>query len=272
MADKRDWNHIAEEASREIDAAPLGGREAALEANAGRWKIKPPTLRTYLLASRFLKSLPADVADAAKAMPAIALETAARWHAYDPVGALSAMKTFHSIRSLARAEFAARRAKGSESITQKMRRYGETIKDQLHLLTDLWPDRPPCPIRECRASEMHDRSGKADFMVEHWERRSSDAMAVVVVGPYSVASAYDGRAADWCLRALGLTYFHDHVALLLPRGARAEAFVEFLARTPEAHKHVQLVEEREDATDAGGGQRGGIRRRTTNEPVRRGRG
>ena len=249
----RDWQRIANEANDEISLAPQGRKEALLGEIAERLDIGVQTLRTYLLADRFVRSLPQPSRSEAGKLPAIALETAARWSRHDPAGAARAISEYaagkSSIRSLARAEVAARRAGGVLSSAQQRQNYKAVLSRKLHQLELVWPADPKDRLQDCVQTDDEDPSGQADFMAEvvfddlTRIRRTGRFIAVVVVGPYSVHRAYDGKAVDWCLRTLGLTFFHDQIALILPQGAPFEAFVEFLARTPSADKHIQLLQE-----------------------------
>jgi hypothetical protein len=272
----RDWLQIADEAAEEIGQAPHGRKESLLAAIADRLDIGVPTLRTYLLAGRFVRSLSPQLRSDAAKMPAIAVETTARWSRYDPAGAAQAISEYAagrlSIRSLARAETAARRAGGVLSATQERRNFKAAISRELRRLVPVWPLEPHCPLQECIKVDAEDPSGEVDFMAQKmfWGMeempKGGELVAVLVVGPYSVQQAYDSKATDWCLRALGLTFFnHKHIALVLPQGAPSEAFVEFLARTPSADKYVQLLQ---DSGPAARSAARGIRRTPKAEPGR----
>lgn len=242
---QRDWQRIAEQAAEEISKAPQGRKEAVLANIASRLDIGAQTLRTYLLAYRFTVSLPADLRRAAAGMPAIAVEIAARWSAYDAEGAGAAIKAYaagkHSIRTFARAETAARRSSGAMTGKQHERTYRDMVAGRIKRLKTICPASPHVRMRQCWFSGLGDPSGKADFVMQFRPGKKDSTVAVLVVGPYSVPHAYDGRAIEWCLRALGLTYFHRYVALVLPPDAPSDGFEDFLAHAPSAEALIQLV-------------------------------
>jgi hypothetical protein len=72
-------------------------------------------------------------------------------------------------------------------------------------------------------------SGKGDLIKPlrfRKERiRPGKSCGIVIAGPYTLRDLYKSRAIDWCLRALGLTFFHDHVAVLLPGSVARRPFV-----------------------------------------------
>jgi hypothetical protein len=94
-------------------------------------------------------------------------------------------------------------------------------------------------LRRCgvvpEESRPKDPSRKVNFFAAD---RAGRAVAVLVVGPYGMPSAYAECTTDWCLRAQGLVRLHGLVALVLPKDARPEPYTGYLAEVQEVRVAV----------------------------------
>ncbi len=250
---KRDWRALAAAAMPGIDAARQGEREAALAAAAETAAVKPQTLRTYLKAARFEATLDDELRQVTRHIPPIALEAAARWYARDPEAAGKAMRGYaqggYQVHQFIKAEQAARPSEdaGLRPLGRRKSDYRRALLTRLGGLERLWPD----PERYAFASTpivdeaAADASGVADLLLIC---DGATSLAILIVGPYSEPRHYTARAAEWVLRALGLAYYHEKTALILPpeAGAASERYVRLLKavsreRLPEVRYRVELL-------------------------------
>jgi hypothetical protein len=239
---KRDWRALAWAAAATLDAAQPGGREAALAAAAQLASVRPQTLRTYVAAARFEATLGAALRAAARHMPPIALETAARWYARDPEGAAKAMLSYdehYSVRTFAEAEFNARppQDRAGRLAGRRKRDYRAQLIPRLEHLEELWPKLPSPDPRRYALLEDKDNSKNSDSapfsdLMLRCEN-NGHKVAALIVGPYREPRIYRARAFDWILRILGLSFYHKQVALILPPAVKAEG---------EAKRYVGLLE------------------------------
>jgi hypothetical protein len=260
------WKDVAELCVEEIAAAARGKREAAFDRAIERLaKLTPPvilkkqTLRTAMLAYRFVKRVEADDVALAKilhGMPAIAVETVARWYARDKKSAGDSARQFaagnHTIRSLAAAENKSRPKSGSLYGVALKSRYQKLILERMPSLDVVWtrPDsgitirsvlnwkkdkviQSDVPVSATGTMTVNMRRNPASLSERPTEFLSDLLCAVLIVGPYSSTDLYELRAGEWCLRALGLTFFHTMVALVLPDGDAHGRFRTILERSAE---------------------------------------
>ena len=149
-------------------------------------------------------------------------------------------------------------------------RFRDYVVEHIHNFETVWPTRPLDRIQDASvlvkddpenkaapAKMKADPSGNADFVMRMDLHEKAPTIAVLIVGPYRSDYLYQGRAEDWCLRALGLSFFHSSVALVLPRGVEFEKFVAFLEKVRNAHERIQIVRE---AKAPDGRRRGGVHR------------
>ena len=73
---------------------------------------------------------------------------------------------------------------------------------------------------------------------------NGSTVAALIAGPYGEPRIYRARAADWCLRVLGLTYYHEQVALILPPEVKAEGEVKRYVGLLEAADRSRTLEAR----------------------------
>jgi hypothetical protein len=258
-----DWRSVAAQAERMIADEPRGHRVAGVVEAARRLEVGVQTLRRFLFAHRFLMELPVDVRRVAASMPAVAVATAARWHAHNPAGALDAIRDYaekkYDVRTFVDAEAAVSSARRSAVGARLANAYAKEIE---HRLGDgsfemLWPPDGDWENVGGRIPMRADLSGKVDFFAAS---QRGDPMAVLVVGPYATPQMYTERAVDWCLRAVGLCALHRRVALVLPERSYGAGFVRFLDSMPEgAARNVELLRDTLAAGEAP--HRGGRRPR-----------
>jgi hypothetical protein len=228
---KRDWQRTAEVARRRLDRAPKDGREAELRKAAEAAGVKRQTLRTYLIAARFLRSLPIALSERASEMPAFALETAARWQAHDRKGAMEALGRYldgrySSARAFARDEAQNRSVEKFAPSRRQSRNYPAVVRSRLDALRPVWPHDPP--IFDLRGGDVVEEpllpepTGMADFLVTPRGLRG-EPVAVVVARP---TPRHGVR--EWTLWALGIAAYGWRVALVVP-GDDALEFAEFLS-------------------------------------------
>jgi len=241
----RDWMAIAEKAATMIGDPAQGEKETALDAASAELKVSPKSLRSYLVARGFVELLEESARVQAMAMPAAAVEVIARWQRHDPKGALCAIDMYargqHTVRSLLAAEAAARPPRSGLGGRRLELVYRDEIEGRLGELQPVWPrSSRPLYFSDDKTAALPNPSGKADLVRPLRYRKEGPAVgksgcAIIIVGPYTAVELYKRRAADWCLRALGLTYFHDHVALVLPGSVARRAFIAVLetAKVPQ---------------------------------------
>jgi hypothetical protein len=239
------WIDIARFCAELPRDAPEASREAALEGALAQIKIRWPalkiakqTLRTALLAMRFvdeIKTSDVEYARILERLPAITVETLARWHRYDTRAAKRAAEAYaaggYSVRSLQEAEKAARRGLSGEQRGLAARsRFEERWLASMTKLRVVrpaatvvgWtvkktkPEADPATPRAVLTKinafgrltiEQINSSGRA-------VTRSIDC-AVVLAGPYADDDVAVSRQTDWMLRALGLTFYFPTVALVV---------------------------------------------------------
>jgi hypothetical protein len=254
------WVDIAEFCSEAVASAAHGEREAALDKAVALLRKQSPTieiakqtLRTALLAHRFVNTLESSDATFARLlrkMPAAAVETIARWHRRDPKQAEAAAQRYadggHSLRSLIEAESKSRSPRQALSGVAEKMRYAESafkrlttfqvsaaassaggvIESVLGWKQDETIENLPGGVAATGIMTVLLRTDDSGGLVERDIR-----CAVLVVGPYSTPEQYGLRADEWCLRALGLTFFYPMVALVLPEAEASGRFGLMLARS-----------------------------------------
>jgi hypothetical protein len=268
------WSEIAAAAERMLASADQGEKEKLLSRHAKSVGKNIQTLRAYLLAWRFVDTL--DRSDRAKAlgMPVASVEVIARWHAHDPGKAIEVLRGYdpakNSVRTVRKEEASARSRHRGASGRQRASRFRDYVVEHIHNFETVWPARPLYRIQDASvlvkddpenkaapAKMKADPSGKADFVMRMDLHEKAPTIAVLIVGPYTSDYLYQGRAEDWCLRALGLSFFHSRVALVLPRGVAFEKFAAFLEKARDANERIQIVRE---AKAPDGPRRGGVLR------------
>jgi hypothetical protein len=246
----RGWMDIAQRAAAMIGDPSQGGKETALNTACSELNVPAKTLRSYLLAWRFIESLQGNVRVNAAAMPAAAIEIIVRWQRHDPAGAMRAVDMYapekHTVRSLRGAEAAARPRRPGLGGRRLELVYRDEIESRLGALQAVWPRSSwPLDLGDDKAVTLPNPSGKADLVrpLRYWKERSrpGKSCAIVIVGPYTLKDLYRSRAMDWCLRALGLTFFHDHVALVLPGSVARRPFIAVLEAAPASRSRITLL-------------------------------
>jgi hypothetical protein len=250
MSEKH-WSEIAAAAEQALDAVDRGQKEETLKHEAKTSGKQIKTLWMYLAAWRFVK--PLAVSDRSKALklPVASLEVLARWNEYDGAKVLQILRGYdpekHSVRKLRKQEQAARSPE--KSATPK-RQYCEYVKNHIFEFEEVWPyksqlfasfrkeieySKDEGLVVDFKPQLVKDNpSGKADFLMRMRVGRDPEVVvAVLIVGPYTSGYLYQGRASDWCLRALGLATFHQPVVLILPRGADPRNYIKFLEKVPD---------------------------------------
>jgi hypothetical protein len=246
----RDWMDIAQRAAAMIGDPSQGGKETALNSACSELNVPAKTLRSYLLAWRFIGSLEGNVRVNAEAMPAAAIEIIARWKRHDPAGAMRAIGIYalenHTVRSLRGAEAAARPQRPGLGGRRLELVYRDEIESRLVRLQAIWPrSHSPLYFGDDKKVALPNPSGKADLVkpLRYWKERNrpGKSCAIVIVGPYTLRDLYRSRAMDWSLRALGLTFFHDHVALVLPGGVARRPYVAILETAIASRSRITLL-------------------------------
>lgn len=246
----RDWMDIARRASEMIGDPGQGDKEASLNTACADLNVPPKTLRSYLAAWRFVESLQGSLRSKGAAMPAAALEIIIRWQRHDPAGATRALDIYalenYTVRSLRGAEAAARPRRPGLDGRRLELVYRDEIESRLGALQAVWPrSSTPLHLVDDKTVALPDPSGKADLVkpLRYWKERNrpGKSCAIVIVGPYTLRDLYRSRAMDWCLRALGLTFFHDHVALVLPGGVARRPYVAVLETAEASRSRITLL-------------------------------
>jgi hypothetical protein len=252
MQTVRHWSEIGASAIELIDRTPQGRKEAELALEAEASGLRLPTLRTYIFAARFVGRL--DSSDRAKALslPVASVEVIARWHAHDPESALSILRNYDlqtdSVRKIREKERTAKSRARAEGGKLREDAYREFAIRSLHRFNREWPaGQSMYPIFESQrdlAAKSETDEGLADFVV-WYDARKTVRIAGLIVGPYRSEYLYTGRAVEWCLRALALTYFYDAVALVLPQNAKPSPYLSFLKSVPGtvAAQKVEVLRE-----------------------------
>lgn len=253
---------IAAWAGSAIAGAPHGAREQVIGDLSERAGLRPQTLRTYLLAYRFAAGQAKDVQERLGRMPAIAVETIARWYRSDPEAALQATLDYarglYTIRKLRSAELASRRPGRVLAGREREREYRRSLLAPGRRVEAIWCSRAclfTANAVRWPALDFHpdqtlfpsatNVTGKADLFatISPWSghRAPQYCCAVMIVGPYARADHYYQRAMDWCLRAIGLAHFHDMAALLLPPQADCDEYIAILQSAPELARRLLLL-------------------------------
>jgi hypothetical protein len=74
-------------------------------------------------------------------------------------------------------------------------------------------------------------------------------VGLFLVGPYADAASERGRVADWCLRGLGATFYHELVALVVPHDAEISRYKALLETKGEPRsKCLMILRERKPKT------------------------
>lgn len=201
------WYEIASQLTEQLDKAQRGSRESVLEEFAQTVALARQTVRTYGLAYRFLNGLPREHADLRERLTratAIGVEIIARWYRRDPEAALAAADLLASgamtIKALNEAEG---RSRPTATVSKLKGSRATIVKNLLTL------DR-------FRGVTTVDRTRKVDVFARTTE---GDWIPMMLVGPYSAAGLYAGKANDWWLKAVGLQFFYRSVGLLIPCNA-----------------------------------------------------
>jgi hypothetical protein len=246
----RDWMDIARRAAAMIGEPSQGEKEAVLSASCSELKVPAKSLRSYLAAWRFVESLQGKVRLNAAVMPAAAIEIIVRWQRHDAAGAMRAVEMYaaekYTVRSLRAAEAAARPRRPGLGGRRLELVYRDEIESRLFSLQAVWPpSHSPLDFGDDKTAVLPNPSGKADLVVplRFWKERNrpGKSCAIVIVGPYTLKDLYRSRAMDWCLRALGLTFFHDHVALVLPGSVARRPFVAVLEAATASRSRITLL-------------------------------
>jgi len=268
------WSEIAAAAERMLASADQGEKEKLLSRHAKSVGKNIQTLRAYLLAWRFVDTLGRSDRAKALGMPVASVEVIARWHAHDPGKAIEVLRGYdpakNSVRTVRKEEASARSRHRGASGRRRASRFRDYVVEHIHDFETVWPAEPRYRIQDTRflvkddpedkavkAQKKADPSGKADFVARIHRDDIASTIAVLIVGPYTSDYLYQGRAEDWCLRALGLSFFHPRVTLVLPRGVEFEKFAAFLEKARDARDRIQIVREAKVPDEP---RRGGIHR------------
>lgn len=238
-----DWKKRAAAARQTVRLAKRGARSTALQG-AVATDQNENTLRREIFALDFLdevrKSHPALRRQLDKLSFSL-VELLARWSAFDPDRAIEAaaeaVEGGYTVKTLTKAIGDARKGNAAaltahsyrEDIEEEVTRVIRSALDGDVWKNELNPSEEPADraidFRYCRNRSL-ERSG------------ASESIAAVIVGPYSDPSLYRKRERDWLLKAFGLSFFYDHVVLLLDEG---ESYRQSLQ---ELQKHLSARYER----------------------------
>jgi hypothetical protein len=216
-----EWGQCARVAVRELNQAPHGTRDAVLRRVAKEFGLKDPnSVRRAIHAQGFLEVLQKHHREAYQAVaiaPLSVVERLSRWYRFDTDGALKAAQGWaqgkHTVRSIVEAMNAARpqgfaeAAKGAAQAAIIARIGGKLTGAELN-------------FKDSEGDACVDyrflRIGSADGRPE--------SIAGLIVGPYQDHSLYRKRRQDWALRAFGLAWRYDWVALMMPIEEELEVF------------------------------------------------
>lgn len=210
-----DWKTRAARARDEVNSARHGEKDVALLRWAQGKDIN--TLRRAIFALNYLDALAETAPRLRKDLddaPLSQIELLARWHGFDPKGAMTAAreaaKGAYSVATLSKALSNARSKAGVEADprsyrenvgSQALSAIQRTLGGSISLDVTKGPDDPPVDFRYLRKAGNPPRF---------------ETIAGVIVGPYSERKVYHKRRLDWLYKAFGLAWFYHHVALLLP--------------------------------------------------------
>lgn len=219
------WHTLATQLARRLDDTPPKRREAALVEFALESGLSPYTVRSYLVATRFLERLARHDADLALALsnaPAVAVLTISRWHAHDSRGALEAARVLaeggHTIRSIALAERAARSGVPMTQKGQWLKRWvGRKCEYQLgHGKVILGGTLSEPSLNERKLLKLDLIAGE-----------DATKIACIIAGPYANPQQYTDRVVDLMLKLFGLATFVERVALILPSNCDPQIFLDW---------------------------------------------
>lgn len=183
------------------------------------------TVRRAIFALTYLDDLQrthAELFEGVRLAPLSVVEALARLHRLEPLEARRAAKEWtegrSSLEALRRAANSARPAGLAGSSGQFLeeefrKRAEEAVRSAVQEVTGEvvstghvnYKDTPESPA--------------LDFLYSTTPKSSlskSQAIAVLIVGPYQNKTLYRKRRFDWMLRAFGLAWSYDHVLLVLP--------------------------------------------------------
>jgi hypothetical protein len=230
---RRNWRKEAQTAVDELKSSKYGERETTLRLLARRLGYKsddPSSLRRGIAAHEFLERLrqshPLEY-DELQDVPLSVAELIARWHAADPVRALSAARgwvrgteTVQSIRDAM--EESIPKGHGGLVGAASERAYRAAALEQV---TSVVQTLTNSRIESSSIRRRDPASGmKYDFMFEISGANGKERVAVLVVGPYTNPNMYRDRCDEWIARAFGLAWIFDRVVLVIPAADYLESY------------------------------------------------
>jgi hypothetical protein len=227
---RRDWRSVARDALQRLEGVAHGEREREMQLAARQLSEHEDTtaLRRSILAHGFLtgleKSDPQMAGYLAEAPLSIA-EVFARWDSFDHAGAREAARAWwegrETVRSLTE-QMRKRRPKGFYGKT------GGTYEREYAVAAEPAVTKAVHAVVGATVS-IAEKGGKAagglsvDFVFVTQEDEAR-RIAVLIVGPYSVAKNFVTKATDWVTRAYGLAWLYDVVVLAVPNADVVQAF------------------------------------------------
>jgi hypothetical protein len=212
------WSEIAKSLRPRIESLRYGDRELGLKRAAAELGVSPQTLRRFLGAAKFVEQIEGSGSSKKLSLlssPVAAIEYLARWHAYDPAGALKAAgqirRGAYTVAAIGAAEKAARRASQPE---QAGRSLVHECRERVR----------PILLSQFKALELDRRSVRAahEPSVDFRFRAPGSTkwtVAAVIMGPYKDRSLYEIRLGDWIVKMLGLSMIYERIILVLPTQA-----------------------------------------------------
>lgn len=218
---RRNWQQEAEIAINRLKQVSHGEREREMVAIAKSLSKQADAsgLRRAITAFEFIENLKATQPveyEALRFAPLAVVAAIGKWHAADPVKALSVARdygkgigTAKSIRedmNEAHQGFAGKTGGAFErayTLAAKSPVAAE-LKKMLKLPVDLVAQ----SIKDPQTGTV------VDFVFT--PENSKERIAVLIVGPYTNRKLYAHRCAEWVTRGFGLCWFYDRVVLALP--------------------------------------------------------
>jgi hypothetical protein len=221
------WKERARLARRALRHAKHGQREATLASITNDRNVN--TLRREVKALVFLDGLRKSNPDLSRRITDLsfdAIEVLARWHAFDPRGAVNAAY------KLASGEHSLNWLKTEKQVAERQR--SEPVRK------DTLRDAEPL-VRKQIAKIFGMRLGPAQISTKKLDippidflfqlNRSdgpTETIAALIVGPYQNRDLYLKRRPDQLLKAMGLAWIFDHVVVVLPPPARVDEYRRWL--------------------------------------------
>ncbi|WP_456861743.1 hypothetical protein [Bradyrhizobium sp. USDA 4503] len=183
----------------------------------------PNTLRRAIFALTYLDELKRLNPSAWKIIansPLSLVESLARWNSFDPAGAMKAALDVidgrYKVADLRKAVLKARAE--VESLP-----YREKIKlEAIWAVQEVLGGEVSAP--EARFKDSDGPPLAFRFLRSVGQPPKFETIAVLIVGPYQNVQLYRKRKYDWLYRAFGLSWFYDHVVILLPDPNELESY------------------------------------------------